>query len=246
MNKDKKRQPRKVKPYTDLSDLKNIHEGRKCFICGAGPSITFLDLSAIHDHVVIAVNAAMMLMPWEDGDLEGRFWISNDTLCLRWSYFWKEVLRSVCTKIVRTSWREHEDKLRKFRFRYFAPRQSQRSPLNNDGKALCFESSIPTAIDLAIFMGCKQIYLLGVDHKMAHSKSHFWQFWPKNKWPQRSDKGKDFNPEQPHQVRKFRENMRVYLALAELALREKVSIYNCSTTSIITAFPKLSLEEALL
>jgi len=194
----------------------------------------------------MAINSAMMFMPWSKGDPEGRFWISNDTLCLKWSYFWTDVLRSNCTKIVRTSWRGRDNELHKHGFRYFAPRESQKAPLNNLGKSLCYESSIPTAIDLAMLMGCAEIYVLGMDHKMLHGKSHFWQFWPKEKWPQRSDKGKNFNPEQPHQMRKFQENKKVYIDLNEMAERVGSKVYNCSKMSVVTAFPKITLDEALV
>ena len=245
MQRNNKRQSRNIKSYTDLSDLKDIHKNRKCFICGAGPSIFMVDLSDIYSHVVISVNSAMMLMPWADGDPQGRFWVSNDTLCLKWSYFWKDVLRSNCTKIVRSSWLGRDDQLCKHGFRYFAPRSSQKAPLNNHGKSLCYESSIPTSIDLALLMGCKEIYILGMDHKILHGNSHFWQFWPKEKWPQRLDKEKNFNPEQPHQIRKFQENKKVYLSLNELAERLDAKIYNCSAISVVFAFPKITLDEAI-
>lgn len=245
MIKNMKRQPRKIKPYTDLTDLADIHTGRKCFVCGAGPSLAFLNLSKIHNHVVIATNSAMMLMPWAEGDPDSRYWISNDTLCLKWSYFWKDVLRSNCHKIVRTSWRKRDDELHKHGFRYFAPRESQKIPLENSGKSLCYESSVPSAIDLALLMGCKEIYVLGMDHKMLHGNSHYWQFWPKEKWPQRSDKGKNFRPEQNHQLRVFQENKKVYIALDELSKRLGAQIYNCSNISTITTFPKITLEQAL-
>jgi len=245
MRRNREREGRRTKPYTDLSDLANKYLDEKCFICGAGPTVAFTDLSNIHNHVVIAVNSAILLMPWDEGDIERRYWISNDTLCTQWSYFWKTVLRSHCYKIVRTSWRTHDERIRDYDFRYFAPRKDEDGSLINDGVALCSVSSVPTAIDLALLMGCKEIYLLGVDHKMIHGNSHFWQFWPQNKWPQRKDKSKNFSPEQNHQKKMFRENMPVYKALKRLATKLDVQIYNCSNNSAIELFEKISIKEAV-
>lgn len=245
MDRDAKRQPKKHKPYTDLSDLIDIHRDEKCFVLGAGPSIAFQDLSSIFDHVVISTNSSILLTPWDKGVSDRRYWISNDSLCLQWTYFWKNVIRSHCHKFVRTSWRKYDDKIFRHGFRYFAPRKVEKIPLQKLGQRLCSTSSVPTAIELAILTGCNQIYLLGIDHRMIHGNSHFWQFWPKEKWPQRKDKGKNFRPEQKHQLKVFQQNLDAYVALKELADREGREIHNCGTRSIVEAFPMLSLDDAL-
>jgi len=238
MRRQQKRERVDIKPYTDLSDFQNIHQGRRCFVIGAGPSVAFMNLSPIEDDVIITINSSILLFDWSVGSSTDRYWISNDTLCLQWDYFWSKVLRSNSQKIVRTSWKEHADKILKHNFRFFKPRESESPPLSNDGKALCSVSSVPTAIDFALLTGCQEIYLLGVDHKMLHGNSHFWQFWPKEKWPQRKSKGKNFRPEQSHQIRKFEENIATYQSLKELAESVGASIYNCSNNSVIEVFEK--------
>jgi len=243
MKKGASREPRKLRPWTDLSDFKNIHQGEKCFICGAGPSTGFLNLEPISNQVIIAVNSSILLLPWDKGASERRYWISNDVLCMQWDYFWKKVLRSNCQKIVRTSWKEYYKKVKDHNFRFFAARKLSDS-LSLDGK-LCGTSSVPTAIDFAIWMGCKDIYLLGVDHRMLHGNSHFWQFWPKKKWPQRREKGLNFRPEQKHQLEVFEQNKVVFAALRKFGEELGVNIYNTSSVSQISVFDKVSVEEAL-
>ncbi len=250
MKREEHRTRREVQGWTDLSDLKNIHDGSKCFIVGAGPSATFLNLEELDNHVVIIVNSSILLLKWEVGtsddvSLKNRYWISNDRLCCKWDYFWKNVLRAKCNKIVRTSWKPFEDKIRDHGFRYFKPRESERPPLSDDDGGLCSVSSIPTAIDLAVYTGCKKIYLIGVDQRMVHGNSHFWQFWDKKKWPRRSDKGKNFRPEQKHQVKVFDQNASVFKALKEYAARHSAIIKNCSNLSKLKVFDKISLDDAL-
>ena len=107
-------------------------------------------------------------MKWRDaGDITSRFWVSNDTLCTKWSYFWTHVLRADCTKVVRITWKKYDEDLRGYNFRYFATRKSD-TEIDSDDPGLCSQSSIPTAIDLSILLGCKQIYLLGVDNCMVN------------------------------------------------------------------------------
>ena len=233
-----------MNPWTDLSDLQDIHKGEKCFICGAGPSIAFLDLKEIHNFLVISVNSSAILMPWEAGEKNKRFWVSNDTLVTRWSYF-EKVKHYNCHKVIRTSWKGRYDELKDHNFRYFAPRPSDCHPLSDSCDYLCSVSSVPTAIDLAILMGCNRIYLLGVDQTMVHGNSHFWQFWNRDKWPRRSDKGRYYRPEQKHQIKIFKQNQEVFESLKEYAVRRNVKIYNCSSRSLLKTFECKSLENAL-
>ncbi len=245
MEKTRKRSSEKPKSWVDLSYFNGLQKGKKCYIVGAGPSLAFLDIQEIHRHVVISINSSAILMPWDkEGDDQKRFWISNDVLCMKWTYFWTHVYRAKCTKIIRTSWKKNDDVLRGHHFRYFMPRKYQTNPLDPEDPGLCSVSSIPTGLDFSLRLGCKNIYLLGVDQKMVHGNSHFWQFWPKAKHPQRKDKGKNFQPEQKHQIKVFDQNRQVFEALDHYAKSKGAVIKNCSMRSVLDVFPKVSLEDS--
>lgn len=245
MDYNKKRTRRDMQPWTDLSDLKDIHKNEKCFILGAGPSIGFLNLTDLNKHVVISVNSSIMLLDWREGPKHNRYWISNDRLCVHWDYFWKYVIRSKCNKIVRTSWKKYDAEIREHDFRYFTPRKSEAIPLSDNDGGLCFVSSVPTAVDLSILMGCDRIYLVGVDHRMLHGNSHFWQFWNRKKWPRRKNKASNFRPEQKHQLEVFDKNLKVFQSLQEYAARKECVIKNCSNISMIELFEKITFAQAL-
>jgi len=233
---------------TDLSDFQNAHQGRKAFICGAGPSVYRQDISGIHQHVVLAVNSACMLMPWDEYvDVESRFWVSNDILCKRWTYFEKYVKRAYCIKLVRSCWKHFYIEHQGLNFRYFRPRNDQdKTSLSLKEGGLCYVSSVPTAIDFSILLGCKLIFLVGVDHKMVKGKSHFWQFRNRNSnKPYQCGKKPVLNPEQEHQLRIFRKNIPVFEKLDLLATSRKCRIYNCSKISTVDIFPKITLDQAL-
>jgi len=226
--------------FGDLSNFKNLHAGKKCFVVGAGPSAVFLDFSSVHSYPVICVNSSILLMPWkQDGDLSLRFWMSTDVLCQHWSYFSECVLSGICNRIVKNSWKQYTSKWPEVMFYYYSPFNEK------TGEGLLSNSSILSALDFAILMGCKNIYLLGVDHRMIQGKSHFWQFWDKHKQPTRNGKPGNFYPDQRQQKRIFELNMPLFEKLKEKATKAESTIYNCSSLSEIKCFPLISLEDAV-
>lgn len=104
---------------------------------------------------------------------------------------------------------------------------------------------MPTSLDFALKSGCSEIYLIGVDQRMFHGNSHFWQMWPEHKWPRRSDKKKYFRPEQSHQLKVFDDNRKVFESLHKQSIELGVKVYNCSGISTLKMFPNISLLQAL-
>jgi len=204
------------------------------------------DISFIHndDDVVIAVNSAILLMPWEPAGRsksDKRYWISNDSLCLKWDYF-RKVLRSDCTRIYRESWLKHEQEYKQYSFQYFRPRKDEFTAgelLPTDG-GLCSVSSVPTAVDLAIWLGCGSVYLLGVDHCFDGDKTHFWHYWPKEKWPRMC--GRVFDHDKKGQNYIFEKNVAVFRKLKRYAVSQSVPVLDCSPISSLDVFEKVDLE----
>lgn len=161
------------------NELRGKHFGETAFLFGAGPSLYEIYKSkyfhTIFNHVVISVNSSIILMPWSGANHEASksYWISNDSRCMRWSW-WEKVKNSHCIKIVRDSWEPFEKEL--LGFYKFSPRPTSEGVIRKEDEGLAYCSSIPTAIDLAIQMGCKKILLLGVDHKKIKGIEHFWQY----------------------------------------------------------------------
>lgn len=231
---------------SDLLQFLDIHKGSKCFVLGAGPSVGFLKIGPIFNYPVFSVNSSVLLCPWnEPGDDLKRFWVSTDMLCMQWSYFYEKVVRGDCTRVVRNSWKRNTKKIEKEApFVYYSPRRSLEMPKKRE-EGLFGGSSILSALDLAILTGCKDIILLGVDHRMLHGKSHFWQYWPVKKRPVRAGKSGNFSPCQRQQSRVFMSNNGQFKILKKLAKKHGSIIYNCSSISTIEAFPKISFDDAL-
>ena len=194
-------------------------------------------LRPLKKSVVITVNSSILAMSWDGGNPYNRYWISNDAVVMKWTY-WKQIKSAKCTKIVRSSWEKYEDKINGFLM--FDPRPTPENIINYSDQGLAYCSSVPSAIDLALQMGCKRIYLLGVDHYTDGSKSHFWQCWGHKKQPR--------GPLAPitQQKQSFEHNMQAYEALNGFADFMDAKIYNCNENSKVEIFEKINFQDSLL
>ena len=227
----------------DYKVLINKHKGENAFVVGAGTSLLSLDLSSIHDYVVISVNSGFLLMPWSTGNPDKRYWLSNDALVRRWTY-WKDVKKSIATKLVRNSWEKYYDEIPDFLV--FWPRHTSEDIIDPKDDGLCYCSSIPTGIDLALFMGVKNIFVLGLDQYVSGNKRYYWQFWPEKDRPKMFINGMSFNeylPDIRQQRWTFKYDMKAYKALETYSQYMGVKIYNCNPASLIQTFEKISFDK---
>lgn len=226
--------------YTKLI---NKHKGEVAIILGAGPSLYNLCVShhfrEILDHVVISVNSAFMPLSKYKLDLEKHYWVSNDTLCRRWSY-WEDVEKSNCTKVVRDSWLKYKEVMDNTFF--FSPRPTSEDVINSDDTGLCYCSSGVSALDLSIQMGCKKIFLFGVDHNDSSGRHHFWQLLYDRK--NRPTANANIYDSWSKQKKVFEFNNKAYNALHDFALQKKVEIFNCSSMTKVKIFVNLSIDSA--
>lgn len=204
--------------------LINKHRGENAFIFGAGPSLWFNMkhpfFSKIHEHgITIAVNSAVVAVPNFD------YWVSNDVLCRKWSY-WEDVVKGKGIKVVRNSWEKYKKELEGFLF--FNPRPTTEGVIDPGHLGLAYCSSIPTSIDLAIQMGCKKIFLFGVDQNSYKYKHHFWEFMERDKQPTCNNLIQD---SWARQQEVFKISKKAFEALWNFAEYKKVDIYNVSWIS---------------
>lgn len=217
--------------------LINRHRGSAAFIFGAGPSLWhnmqnsfFYDLKKYG--TIISVNSSIMACK------EPNFWISCDSLCMRWSW-WPQVLSSGCIKIVRNSWLKYKDDIKGFYI--FNPRKTPEDRIDYEEQNLMYCNSTNASIDFGIQLvskniGSKNIFILGLDHKLLDGKHHFWQFFPKNKQP------RQIRPAQARwetQKSVFPIHLQSYKALKEFAEHKNVKIYNCNPESKVEVFEKI-------
>lgn len=212
--------------------LINKHMEDDCIILSSGPSLydffyKNFDLNIFKNKVIISVNASIIAckekLSWFKKG-QKRYWISNDSLTTRWNWF-KIVENGFCIKIIRNSWLKQNHHGNTEGFLFFSPRKEQFEKINFNEIGLMSCSSTPSAIDLAIQMGCKNIYLIGVDHCRKDNKRYFWEYFSKQKRPiykrLKMDKWQK-------QKKIFQQNLITYKRLNEFAKFKNSKIYNCS------------------
>ena len=224
-----------AKSYTEIIDSKRGCVPEPGFVVGAGSSLSSIDLSEVFEYSIFSVNSSIILMPWESGPADRRYWVSNDALCMGWSY-WSKLTSCNCNKIVRTSWLKHFNKVDDFYF--FHPRNTSEGIIDSNDDALAYCSSVPTALDIAIKMNLNPIFLLGVDQNFPKSSngSHFWHNLPTNDQPRRSAGG---TPPRSAQSKTFLYNNMAYKALSKFARSKGIEIYNCNERSSVEEFKKI-------
>lgn len=149
---------------SSIGSLRNRELGRSAFILGNGPSILGHDLSCLRHQLVIGMNAS--------STLERRFGFTSQYYCLSDLRFLNHpdkrpfattVLRPATVRVVRADLRPHDDPA-------LGPQTCYVRALGRDG----FSSSLARgyyygctttmlAIQLAAYLGCRAIHLLGVD-----------------------------------------------------------------------------------
>jgi hypothetical protein len=203
---------------------------------------------------MLTVNSAILKTNWSapcnDNTLRG--WISNDSLCRKWSYFDK-VKKDHCYKIVRDSWLKYESELKDFLF--FKPRKTREDVIEENDDGLLYNSSVPSAIDLAIKLGFKEIYLFGIDHIAIGDRTHFWQFLPKELQPKEKILGKDrtiyaapvrIMQPIPMQKNVWKMNVDVFNSIINYAKIKNVSIKNVNHNKTCLPFNETILENTIL
>lgn len=254
------------------SEFIGKHEGEVGFVLGAGTSLFNITrhkkYKEIFNHVVVSINSSILATEWQEGSAEKRYWTSNDVCCLHWSYFWNNVLKSNCNKLIRDSWKHKHEEFAEHidSFYEFSPRsgwegasksinelmygegvkepateEEQDEAIKENEIGLCCISSIPSAIDFSIQAGCKKIFLLGVDHYTLGRRSHFWEFFHRTKQPFVMPGG--FKATHLMQKAMFKENMKTYSSLDRFANKKGAQIYLCNPKSKVECYQKIDFDD---
>ncbi|MBT2736730.1 6-hydroxymethylpterin diphosphokinase MptE-like protein [Bacillus sp. ISL-7] len=158
-----------------VKKLKDSHIGESCFIIGNGPSLTVEDLNMIKNQVSFSSNRINLLI--EKTDWKPYYYTFTDSLMA--SKFFDEVYnmqkKEMFVVVSNTSYKSLRKKLGKnchFLRSYYELENSGLPKFSYDiSKKLIQHGTVTYAnIQLATYMGFKNIYLIGVDHNFGISK----------------------------------------------------------------------------
>lgn len=228
-----------------LRVLKDIHKGERCFIVATGPSLRVSDVEKLKDEYTFSVNSIFMLF-------DKTAWRSNYYVCLDERHFenmlskYPEEMNSVCTDIKFFNANCHatvDDKKLKIDNALYV-RVSGANPLTSAKEKFYFSKDLVkgvhnsgtvtnVAINIAMYMGFKKIYLLGVDCNYQGKLKHFSSDW--------NDQTMQLDERDLIELRMrngFRE-------MSGVAKQYEVEIYNATRGGMLEVFPRVDLDKVL-
>jgi hypothetical protein len=231
-----------------LEEFRDIHDGRACFLFGAGPSLHFIEADRVRNHVTIAVNSGIMKVKWCD------YFVSDDIGIVSWNYYTEILPKLNCKKLLyKDKLKDHCDHLSDvFLFEHtwwYSPEKKEYNYngliLNKTGPIIGSRVSMGSALHFAYLMGCNPIILLGNDCRIKDGKRYFWQYEGEES-PQRIS-GPSFSKSTQNfgfDQYSFVEYWSVLASVNKDLIQSSLNIIDCSD-SALNCFQKMSFEEAI-
>ena len=196
----------------EIRDFKGVHNGKRVFILASGPSLFTCDLTPLRRRIIIGLNRSALLYP--------------DT-------------HYHCTMDQRL-FDEHPDVLRKARFLFTLEGRPFGIPINllgSEGFSKELDKGIYSgytvayfALQLAVYMGFKEVFCLGLDLRHENGSTHFF--------------GNDFHSRN-HEQTEFPRMQKMLTFGAKQLAGTGVRVFNCSPISTLECFEKVTYDYAL-
>ncbi|MZH03297.1 MAG: hypothetical protein F3745_07875 [Nitrospinae bacterium] len=195
-----------------ISYYKDLHKGKNIFILASGPSLADLDLSLLRNKIVMGLNRSTMVYP------SPYYQCVFDHRLFDLYYDAYKNVRQLFTLENR-------------------PLGLPLKLLGGEGFSTDLEEGIYSgytisffALQVAVYMGFKRIFFLGLDLKHAGPNTHFF-----GKDPQTSN----------HEQTEFPKMIKMLNYGASKLASLDVEVYNCSPISTLEKFSKITYSEAL-
>lgn len=195
-----------------IADFKNRHEGKRLFILASGPSLNDLDLSHLKRRMVMGLNRSFLIFP--------------DT------YY-----QCVMDFRLFDEFQVHLEKTRHLFTLEGRPWGTPIKLLGAEDFSWDLEKGIYSgytiayvALQIAVYMGFKEIFYLGLDLKNEGPNTHFF--------------GHDYHSKN-HETTEFPRMKKMLEFGAQTLSNTDVKVFNCSPFSQLECFPKVSYEYAI-
>jgi hypothetical protein len=196
----------------NISDYKNLHKQKMLFILASGPSLSDLDLSLLKNKMVMGLNRSILTYP-------------------------EPYYQCVFDHRLFDLYLEDFKKVRQLFTLEDRPLGLTLKLLGGEGFSFDLEEGIYSgytisyfALQVAVYMGFKKIFFLGLDLKHDGPKTHFF--------------GQDQQTLE-HENTEFPKMIKMLNFGAETLASSDIEVYNCSPTSTLTTFKKISYLDAL-
>jgi hypothetical protein len=222
------------------AELRDKYLGQSVYILGNGPSLNNFDLKTIRGHEVITMNH-FELHPQKD-----EFKIVAHCIGEPYSSStWEDPMPMLNGVKADTYWVNVDavpffSKQESCDVRYYLPGlRASALMLNGDdltGVALQYQSTAQMAINVALFLGFKDIYLLGFDHDWLVTRGHSPHFYEERDNVDKADLSQFAYIDM---IRISLKLFEIYVKLGQIAKKRDARIWNLSKPSYLDVFPTL-------
>lgn len=215
-----------------ITAYKDIHKNSSCFIVATGPSLTVGDLEKLYNSGYISFSVNKIYNMYELTGWRPDYYVCCDYRAIE---EYSDIIGKIAkdTSFIADSsevfWREdHYENILKFHYHY--EYYENTSPKFSENPAQCMYSGMTVTyvcIQLAAYMGFKNIYLLGTDcNYVANGKNNYFY---------KTDKPDTFN----HQVDK---TILAYKAAKKYADEHGIKIYNATRGGMLEVFERVDFD----
>lgn len=170
-------------PLEAIKKYRNLHRGQRCFIMGGGPSLKEIDPTPLQREFTFGVNGSFLIFDWLG--FQPTYYVVEDTLVYedRWQDIKARVIDSDCFFPVQFANPEFDRPNHHYFRAIYELDEAAGFPRfsRNPSRVVWIGGTVTyVCMQLAYYMGFKEIYLVGMDHnyeRPAHveSEGDVWQ-----------------------------------------------------------------------
>lgn len=251
------------------SKYKDMHKGKRCFILGNGPSLNLEKLSLLEDEFVFSVNQISRHKEFKHIKPNYHFWADpvffNITKDKPEDIELLASFKNVKTKennpqcffpIEAKGFIKEFNLDKELNVNYF---KSRLMIYDNFDDEIEFDKLIPGyftvvqwAISMAIYMGFKEIYLLGCDTTTIVTKINMALNMGESQYAYEVSQNEKKRMEKAINTHSMEVQMRVesevlkgYRILNEVAAKKGIKMFNCSKTTIVDSIQRINFEQVI-
>lgn len=236
-------------PYAkQMKKLHNTHLGESCFIIGHGPSLTAADLDTLHENGIDCFGVNRVFKIFSQTKWRPTYYVNTDDVLIRDCL---DEVEKIPAKIKFIPLQNHYYHNINLKTKQFFFRNDRRERDGAEGFNLDCTNQVNilgtvtiASMQLAIHMGYRHIYLIGVDHSFDKIITENGEVVVdpsvKNYFVEGYDD--DIANEVTHDIGN---TTRQYLRIAKYAQAHDIEIVNATRTTKLTAFRQCSFEDAI-
>lgn len=220
--------------HKELRQFKNIHKGKRCFLIGNGPSLTYDDLEVLRTHGEITFGVNRIYLSFEKTKWRPDYYVAVDSIVIEQD---AQIIKKYNFSAAFIGDNYSEDLIfDKNNFHYFSrmPNYFENDSFSLDIEKYIFGGNtvIYDAMQIAVYMGFREIIILGVDMTQTgqgESIPHFYEISNQEKERQLT-KGNIENP------------LKAFSIAKEVAEKQDVKILNATRGGNVEIFERVNFE----